>query len=136
LEAVYPRIKETEMTKRKTGPRPLHRITDAQTYSKIVELTDKAYGRPPSISEIAEALGTVKSNAYAHVNKLEDAGLIMRIEGDRNVIVVGSEWSPPEYPETFDSHGLLPRKKKSKEDKHAKIGKQGRAKQPHISTTN
>jgi DNA-binding transcriptional ArsR family regulator len=97
-------------TKEKPRLRPLHRITDKMTYDTIVDLTHKGRGRPPSISDLARALGTVKSNAYAHVKKLTRAGLIEKPKGNLNVVVAGSKWSPPDYPKVFDSVGLLPRK--------------------------
>lgn len=89
--------------------RPLHRITDAMTYDLIVSLTISGRGRPPSINSLAEALGTVKSNAYAHVRKLEKAGIVERLGGGHGITLVGSVWVPPAYPEMFDSLGLIPK---------------------------
>lgn len=41
----------------------------------------KEYGYPPSVSDMAEILNTVKSNVHHHLRLLEDAGVLSHVPG-------------------------------------------------------
>ena len=54
-------------------------------------------GNSPSLRQISDAVGMSSDNAIRyHLDKLESVGIIRRIGRERQIIVLGATWTPPE----------------------------------------
>jgi len=85
-----------------------HGARAAQAYQYILDYKKANDGASPTIQEIADHLGVVKSQALHHVRQLVKKGLLIMPEGKnitRCIQVYGSTWTPPNITDTLHNNG-------------------------------